>query len=61
MKPSKLAMLDYIAGFVIFIISIIMFIVSRSEHVSLILLGLCGLNILWIIGIQQDLYGKEKK
>jgi len=61
MKPSKLGMLDYIAGFIIFIFSVITFIVSGSEHVSLILLGLCGLNTLWIIGIHQDLYGKEKK
>jgi len=62
MKPSKKAMTRYIAGFALFVLSFIFYLIQLflfgKLDIILILLGLNALSLMWILGIQEDLYKK---
>lgn len=49
-------MFNYILGIGLFAFSIILYYVSGSQKIETALIGLIGLTLLWIIGIQRDLY-----
>lgn len=59
MKPSKNAMLNYVlgAGIVTFggVASLL------TNNLDGILLGIGGCALLWVMGIQRDLYGENPK
>jgi len=60
MKPSKAALLHYVAGLSILCFAGVITIVTSDEEA--IKFGLSGLCLLWIMGIMHDLYnlyGKE--
>jgi hypothetical protein len=59
MKVSKTAKFHNVLGLIIFVTSSILFFINQK--IELVLIGLCGLNLLWIMGIQHDLYENKKE
>ena len=54
-------MFCYYSGLAIFLLAALLFAITGSEDIEPVLIGMGGFCILWIFGMQYDLYEIPKK
>ena len=58
MKMSKISQIYVLLGLSLFLVSVVLFFVSQKDTLPLV--GLGGMLLFWVMGIQNDLYHNRK-